>query len=75
MWIAIPLVAAVRAEDAGLGYRRACAAIGVATLVGFIGAGIAARRPSSAWSGAAQRVMLASALLWFPVAGFTAARG
>lgn len=75
MWIAIPLVAAVRAEDAGRGYRRACAAIGVATLGGFIGAGLAARRPSPVWSGAAQRAMLASALLWFPVAGIAAARG
>jgi hypothetical protein len=72
LWIAIPLVAAARARDAGAGYRRACCTLGALTLAGLVGGGLLARRPSEEWSGAAQRAMLASAFLWFPVAGLAA---
>lgn len=72
LWIVIPLVATRRAQDAGLRYRRRCGGLGGATLVGFLGSGMLARRTSRAWSGAAQRVMLASALSWYPLAGLTA---
>jgi hypothetical protein len=72
LWIAIPLVAARRAEGAGSGYRRWSRRLGVTTLVTLLGGGMLARRPSTAWSGTAQRVMLASALSWYPLAGITA---
>jgi Protein of unknown function (DUF998) len=72
LWIAIPLVAARRAEDAGPRYRRACRVLGAATLMSLVGGGMLARRPSQSWSGTAQRVMLVSALSWYPLAGITA---
>ena len=72
LWIAIPLVAARRAEDAGPRYRAWCRRLGAATALGLVVGGMLARRPSEAWSGTAQRVMLASALGWYPLAGITA---
>jgi hypothetical protein len=71
-WIAIPLVAARRAGDAGPRYRRWCRRLGGATLIGLVGGGMLARRPSQSWSGAAQRVMLTSALSWYLWAGIMA---
>lgn len=72
LWIAIPLVAARRAEDAGPRYRKTCRLLGVATFVSLLGGGMLARRSSQSWSGAAQRIMLASALSWYPLAGVAA---
>lgn len=72
LWVAIPLVAARRAKAAGPRYRSWCRRLGVATFVGFLCGGMLARTSSQAWSGAAQRVMLASALSWYPLAGITA---
>ena len=74
LWITIPLVAARKAERAGPRYRGWCRRLGVATLLLLLGGGMLARRPSSAWSGTAQRVMLVSALSWYPLAGVTARR-
>ena len=68
LWITIPLMAASRARDANPRYRTWCRRFGIATLACFIGGGLLARHPSQAWSGTAQRVMVASALSWFPLA-------
>ncbi len=72
LWTAIPLVAAHRAQDAEPRYRRSCRHRGVTTLLGLLGGGLLARSSSRAWSGAAQRVMLASALSWYPLAAIAA---
>ena len=74
LWIAIPLVAAARASDAPRGYRRWSRRLGTATFVSLIGGGMLARKPESTWSGTAQRVMLTSALAWYPLAGFSSSR-
>lgn len=69
LWIATPLVAAARATEAAPGYRRWSRRLGVATLVGLVGGGMLARNPDATWGGTAQRVMLTSALAWYPLAG------
>jgi hypothetical protein len=74
LWISIPLLAARRAEDCGPRYRTWCRRLGLTTLVTLIGGGALARRPSQHWSGTAQRVMLASALSWYPLAGLSDGR-
>jgi Protein of unknown function (DUF998) len=74
LWITIPLVAAARASDTTAAYRRWSRRSGVATLIGLVGGGMLARRPDAKWGGTAQRVMLASALGWYPLAGINAAR-
>jgi hypothetical protein len=74
LWITIPLVAAARASDAPPGYRRWSKRLGIATLVGLVGGGLLARKPGSTWGGTAQRVMLTSALAWYPLAGFNSSR-
>jgi hypothetical protein len=68
LWIATPLVAAARADRASTRYRRASAALGVTTLVTLVAGGARARDPEATWGGVAQRVMIASALAWFPLA-------
>jgi len=72
LWITIPLVAAARATDAPPGYRAWSRRLGLATLVGLVGGGLLARNPEATWGGTAQRVMLTSALAWYPLAGFGA---
>ena len=72
LWIAMPLLAARRAGDAPPRYRRWCRWLAASTLVALVGGGLLARRPSERWSGAAQRLMLVSALSWYPLAGLTA---
>jgi Protein of unknown function (DUF998) len=71
LWIAIPLVAARRAQGAGPRYRQWSRRLGLATLAGLVGGGMLARRPSQSWSGAAQRITLTSALAWYPLAALT----
>jgi hypothetical protein len=73
LWIATPLVAACCARDASPRFRRWSALLAVKTLVLLVGGGRLAQRPSSPWSGAAQRAMLASALSWYVVAAAAAA--
>jgi hypothetical protein len=68
LWIATPLVAATRARAAGRRYRRMSAVLGVSTLVTLVAGGARARDPEATWGGVAQRVMIASALAWFPLA-------
>jgi hypothetical protein len=72
LWITIPLVAARRAHDAPVAYRRLARILGWSTFVLLIGGGSLARREDQTGSGIAQRLMLASAFAWFPLAGFTA---
>jgi len=71
LWTAIPAVAALRAVAAGPHYRMRCVQLASVTLAAFLGGGLLARAPSRHWSGAAQRVMLASALSWYPLAALT----
>ena len=72
LWIVTPLVAARRAEGADDRYRRRSRRLGTSTAAVFLAGGLLARRPSKRWTGAAQRLMLASALAWFPVTGLAA---
>ena len=74
LWIATPVVAARKARDAGERYRRWSGRIGASTLVALVIGGVLARRPSPRWSGAAQRVMLASAFSWYPLAAMAGRR-
>jgi hypothetical protein len=74
LWIATPIIAAQRAKDADEGYRTWSRRIGLSTLAVFLLGGMLARRPSQRWSGAAQRVMVAAALSWYPLAALTASR-
>jgi len=68
LWIATPLVSARRGRDAHRSYRTWSRALALLTLVALVVDGMLARRPDERWSGAAQRVMLASALGWYPLA-------
>jgi hypothetical protein len=68
LWIAVPLVAARRAHDASPAARALSGALGLSTLAALVVGGRMAQRPSAPYSGAAQRVMIASALAWFPLA-------
>lgn len=74
LWIAAPLVAARRAGEAGPRYRAWSRGMGWSTFVLFVGGGLLARRSSKRGSGAAQRLFVASALSWFPVAAAEARR-
>ena len=71
LWIAAPIVAGRRAKETSSRYRRWCHRLGLSTLIALLVNGLLARRPSERWSGAAQRVMLASALAWYPLAATT----
>jgi len=75
LWIVIPLVASVRARHAAPWYRRGCRRLALSTLVALVGGGMLARTPSGTGSGTAQRVMLVSALSWYPLAAVAAGRG
>jgi hypothetical protein len=72
LWTAIPLLAAQRARLADDRYRRWSRRLGIFTFGTLLIGGVLVRRPSKRWSGALQRVMLASALAWYPLAGMTA---
>ncbi len=74
LWIAIPLVAARRGRSASAWARRASGFLGAATLATLVAGGRMAQRPSARGSGTAQRVMLASAFAWFPLAALAAGR-
>ena len=72
LWISVPLVAARKATGASEGYRRWSRRLGTFTLASLLVGGSLARSPSKRWSGVGQRVMLASAFAWFPLAGASA---
>jgi hypothetical protein len=72
LWISTPLVAARKASAAGESYRTWSRRIGLSTLALVVGGGMLARRPTQQGSGMAQRVMLASAFSWFPLAAMHA---
>src|SRR5947209_25682 len=72
LWVAVPLVASQRAKGANDRYRRWSRRLGVFTLGTLLVGGVLTRQPTKRWSGAAQRLMLASALAWYPLAGMTA---
>ena len=69
LWITIPLVAAARASDAPPAYRRWSRRFATGTFVTLMAGGSHARNPDAKWGGTAQRVMLASAFAWYPLAG------
>ncbi len=73
LWIAIPLTAARRSE-ASPRVRSVSSALGVTTLLALVVGGSMAQQPSARWSGIAQRVMVASALAWYPLAAGVAGR-
>jgi Protein of unknown function (DUF998) len=68
LWIAIPLVAAARVSDAPAGYRSWSRRFAATTFVTLMAGGMLARNPDAKWGGTAQRVMLASAFAWYPLA-------
>lgn len=75
LWISIPLVAARRGRSATPRARHASRVLGLTTLVTLLAGGRMAQRPSLRGSGSAQRVMLASAFAWFPLAALAASGG
>jgi hypothetical protein len=75
LWITTPMVAARNATAADESYRTWSRRIGRSTLALLVGGGMLARRPTHRGSGAAQRVMLASAFSWFPLAAMHAGPG
>jgi hypothetical protein len=72
LWVAIPLVAAARAKQVPDSYRRRSRVIAATTFVALLAHSGLLQTPSRRWSGAAQRVMIASALGWQLLAGVTA---
>lgn len=74
LWIVTPIIAARRARNADERYRRWSRRVGLSTLATFLVGGMLARRPSPRGSGAAQRIMVASALSWYPLAATATSR-
>jgi hypothetical protein len=74
LWISIPLVAAQRGQSATPVARRASRVLGLTTLAALLAGGRMAQRPSTRGSGTAQRVMIASAFAWFPLAALAASK-
>jgi hypothetical protein len=71
-WIAMPLVAAARGRELRSSQRRASLALGLGALAGLTGTSVLASRNAEKWGGVAQRVSVASALAWYPVAALSA---
>jgi hypothetical protein len=67
LWISMPFMAAVRGIRLPPADRRRSALLGAMTLGGFVGTGLLASRRADTWGGAAQRMMVATALGWYPV--------
>jgi hypothetical protein len=67
LWAAIPFVAAARATSAPPGFRRGSRAVGAATVAAIVVSGRMAQGDSPS-GGTGQRVFLASALAWYPLA-------
>jgi hypothetical protein len=67
LWISMPFTVAVRGRRMRPADRRRSALLGATTLGAFVGTGVLAGRRADTWGGAAQRAMVASALVWFPV--------
>jgi hypothetical protein len=71
-WIAMPLFTAARGRELRSGQRRASLALGLGALAGWTGMSVLASRNAEQWGGVAQRVSVASALAWYPVAALSA---
>jgi hypothetical protein len=71
-WIAMPLFTAARGREMAPGQRRASLALGLGALAGWTGMSVLASQNSEKWGGVAQRVSVASALAWYPVAALSA---
>ena len=67
LWISMPFMVAIRGNRLRPTDRRRSAVLGAVTLGGFAGTGVLASRRADAWGGAAQRMMVATALGWYPV--------
>jgi hypothetical protein len=67
LWGAMPIIAAWRGHDLRPADRRRSAVLGLATVSSWLVTG-ALFNKRSRWQGVAQRVMLVSALSWYPVA-------
>jgi hypothetical protein len=73
-WIAMPLVVAAAGHELRPVDRRRSLALGLAALAGQAWTSVLAQRDSETWAGLAQRVTVASALAWYPVAAYAASR-
>jgi hypothetical protein len=73
-WIAMPLVAAARGRGLRPAERGLSLALGLGALFGWIWTSVLAQRNAPTFGGLAQRVTVASALAWFPVAAIAASR-
>jgi hypothetical protein len=73
-WIAMPLLAATRGTNLQRKDRVGSLAVGLTAFAGWLGTGLLVRRRAPTWTGAAQRVMVASALVWYPLAAVAAFR-
>ncbi len=71
-WIAMPLIAATRGTDLRRADRVGSLAVGLVAFAGWLGTGLLVQRRVPNWTGTAQRVMLAAALGWYPLAAIAA---
>jgi Protein of unknown function (DUF998) len=75
LWGVMPLVAAARGRELHAIHRGVSALLGVTTAAAWGATGLLMRREDRQWSGLAQRLMVASALSWFPAAALAASSG
>ena len=73
-WMAMPLLTAAFGRQLQPVDRRRSLALGLTAVAGFMWGSVLAGRNSDAWGGIAQRVTVASALAWYPVAAIAATR-
>jgi Protein of unknown function (DUF998) len=71
-WIAMPLVTATRGRALRRVDRRRSLVLGVGALCGWVWTSILVQRDAQTWGGVAQRVTVATALAWYPVAAVAA---
>lgn len=74
LWIAMPFVSARDARRCDPVYARRCRIISVATLATWLTTGLLVHRRSDRYVGVSQRLMVLSALSWFPLAAAFASR-
>jgi hypothetical protein len=72
VWIAMPLVTAARGHALRPVDRRRSLVLGLGALAGWVWTSALIQTKSETWGGTAQRVTVASALAWYPVAAIAA---
>ncbi|HEY3834841.1 MAG TPA: DUF998 domain-containing protein [Acidimicrobiia bacterium] len=73
-WLAMPLLTAAFGRRLRPVDRRRSLALGVTAVAGWTWGSVLIRGDSERWGGVAQRVTVASALVWYPVAAIAATR-